>query len=55
MQTVKNSQKEIGAGVSTLIPCERMCSAEGAQEGWTAPISTGRGKSARYLDTAGFC
>lgn len=52
MQTVKNSQlREIGAGVSILIPCERVCSAEGAQEGWTAPISTGRGKSAQYLDT----
>lgn len=28
-----------------------MCSAEGAQEGWTAPISTGRDKSAQYHNT----
>lgn len=55
MQTVKNTQlREIGAGVSTLIPCETVCSAEEAQEGWPAPISTGRGKSAQYLDTCWF-
>lgn len=52
MQTVKKSQlREIGAGVHTLISCESVCRAEGAQERWTAPISAGRGKSAQYLDT----
>lgn len=53
MQTVKNSQlREIGAGVSTLIPCERVCSAEGAQKGWTAPISTSQ---LSIITPAGFC
>lgn len=51
----KDSQlREIGAGVSTLIPCGRGCRAEGAQEGWTAPVCTGRGKSTQYLDTCWF-
>lgn len=53
METVKNSQlREIGAGVSTLIPCERVRRAEGAQKAWTAPISTSQ---LSIITPAGFC